>query len=161
MRKLKRHQTGITLIEFSIVGSVFLLLLLLIFELAIYVYQLQSINDISRRAARIAAVCVVNDPDIKQLALTENVPPGFSTDNILIEYLDGTGTTIANPVDNHINIRFVQATVVNFSYGFTQLLNLLGENGIVQVQDFRTVLPAESLGVLRSNNADEKTDCKL
>ncbi len=161
MRKLKRHQTGITLVEFSIIGSLFLMLLFAILELAIYVYHLQSMNDISRRAARIAAVCVVNDPDIKPLALTESAPPGFTAENIQVDYLDTTGSVITDPVASHQNIRFVQAKIINFTYGFTQLLNFLGENGIVQIQNFRTVLPIESLGVLRSNNPDEKTDCKL
>ncbi|MEX3073889.1 TadE/TadG family type IV pilus assembly protein [Vibrio alginolyticus] len=161
MRKLKRHQTGITLVEFSIIGSLFLLLLFAILELAIYVYHLQSMNDISRRTARIAAVCVVNDPDIKPLALSEGAPPGFSTDNIQIDYLKGNGNVITDPVNDHQYIRFVQARIINFNYGFTQLLNFLGDNGIVQVQDFKTVLPAESLGVLRADDPDEKTDCLI
>ncbi len=159
MRALKRHQTGITLVEFSVVGSLFLLLLFAILELAIYVFHLQTMNDISRRTARIAAVCVVNDPNIKSLALTESAPSGFTADNIQIDYLDATGKVMTDPVSNHQNIRFVQAKVINFTYGFTQLLNFIGENGIVQVQDFKTVLPAESLGILRSNNPDEKTSC--
>lgn len=162
MKKLKRHQAGITLVEFSIVGSLFLLLLFAILELAVYVYQLQSLNDISRRTARIAVVCPVESPDdIKQLVLTEGVPPGFTGDNIQIDYLDGAGNVIADPVANHVSIRFVQAQIVNFSYGFTQILSFLGDNGIVQVQSFRTVLPVESLGVLRLNDPDEKTDCSL
>ncbi len=161
MMKLKRHQTGITLVEFSLIGSLFLLLLFAILELAIYVYHLQSMNDISRRTARIATVCVVNDPDIKPLALSEGAPPGFSEVNIQIDYLDQTGSAIADPVASHQYIRFVQAKIVNFTYGFTQLLNFLGENGIVQIQDFKTVLPAESLGVLRTDVSSEKTDCKL
>ena len=161
MNKLKRHQAGITLVEFSIVGSLFLLLLFAILELAVFVYHLQSMNDISRRTARIAVVCVVNDPDIKSLALTEGVPPRFTGDNIQIDYLDGNGIIIPDPIANHINIRFVQAQIVDFNYGFTQLLNFLGDNGIVQIQHFRTVLPVESLGVLRSNDPDEKTDCSL
>ncbi len=161
MSKLKRHQAGITIVEFSIISSLFLLLLFAILELAIYVFHLQSMNDISRRTARIAAVCVVNDPDIKALALTESAPPGFTEDNIQIDYLDATGSVISDPVSSHQYIRFVQAKIINFTYGFTQLLNFLGENGIVQIQNFRTVLPIESLGVLRTNDPDEKTDCKL
>ena len=159
MRKLKRHQAGITLVEFSVIGSLFLLLLFAILELAIYVYQLQSLNDLSRRAARIAVVCVVNDPDIKTLALSEGAPQGFTEDNIQIDYLDSSGTMIADPVSNHQNIRFVRSQIINFSYGFTQLLNFLGENGVVQVQNFRTILPVESLGVLRDDDPNAKTDC--
>ncbi len=155
MKKLRRHQTGITLVEFSIIGSLFLLLLFAILELAIYVYHLQSMNDISRRAARIAAVCVVNDENIKPLALSEGAPPGFAANNIEIVYLDKTGS----PALSHQDIRFVQARIVKFNYGFTQLLNFLGENGIVEVQDFKTVLPAESLGVLRSDDPTKKTLC--
>lgn len=161
MRKLKRLQAGITLVEFSIIGSLFLLLLFAILELAIYVYHLQSLNDISRRTARIAAVCLVNDEDIKPLALSEGAPPGFTAENIDISYLKSTGEKLLSPIEDHVDIRFVQAKIINFNYGFTQLLNFLGENGIVQVQDFKTVLPAESLGILRLDDLTKKTVCKL
>lgn len=159
MNKLKRHQAGIAMVEFSIVGSLFLLLLFAIMEMAIFVFHLQAMNDISRRAARIAAVCVVNDDNIKNLALSEGAPPGFSIDNIQIDYLDATGAKILAPIVDHVDIRYVQATISNFNYGFTQLLNFLGENGLIEVPEFRTVLPAESLGLLRSNDPNEKTDC--
>ncbi|MGR5131304.1 TadE/TadG family type IV pilus assembly protein [Vibrio alfacsensis] len=159
MNKLKRHQTGITMVEFSIVGSLFLLLLFAILELAIFVFHLQSMNDISRRTARIAAVCVVNDTDIKPLALSEGAPPGFSAENIKLDYLNKNGLAISDPVSDHADIRYVQARIIDFNYGFTPLLKFLGENGIVPIQDFRTVLPAESLGVLRSDDPDKKTDC--
>ncbi|MGR5449462.1 TadE/TadG family type IV pilus assembly protein [Vibrio sp. PNB22_3_1] len=154
MKKLKRHQAGITMVEFSIVGSVFFLLLFAIFELAIFAYHLQLMNDISRRAARLAAVCVVNDPAIKQLALSEGAPPGFEEANIEVLYLKADG----GEATKHQDIRYVQARIDNFDYGFL-LLKFLGENGIVPIQDFRTVLPAESLGVLRSDDQNKKTDC--
>ncbi|MGR5537410.1 TadE/TadG family type IV pilus assembly protein [Vibrio campbellii] len=160
MKKLKRHQAGITMVEFSIVGSVFFLLLFAIFELAIFAYHLQLMNDISRRAARLAAVCVVNDPDIKPLALSEGAPPGFEEANIEVRYLklEEPDNDDGDEETKHQDIRYVQARIVNFDYGFL-LLKFLGENGIVPIQDFRTVLPAESLGVLRSDDKNKKTDC--
>lgn len=155
----KSKQFGITLIEFSIVASVFLLILFAIFEIAIFAFSLQSMNDISRRTARIAAVCVVNDADIRTLALSEWVPKDFTVENIEITYLDANGTAVGDPVTNQSSVRYVQSRIVNFNYGFSGLLNFLGDNGIVIVPDFQTILPAESLGVLRLDDPDAKTDC--
>lgn len=159
MKKMKRSQAGITLVEFTIVASVLLLLLFAIIEIAIFAYSLQSMNDISRRTARIAAVCVVNDADIRTLALSEGAPNGFAAENIEISYLDASGSAIADPVTNHVNIHYVRARIVDFDYGFSGLLSFLGDSGIVPVPNFETILPAESLGVLRSNDPDAKTDC--
>lgn len=159
MNTLPSKQSGITVIEFTILASVLLLLLFAVIEIAIFAYSLQSMNDISRRTARIAAVCVVNDSSIKTLALSEGAPSGFVADNIDFDYLDSAGSVLGDPVTNHASIHYVRARIIDFDYGFSGILSFLGDSGLVPVPDFQTILPAESLGVLRSNDPNEKTDC--
>ncbi|MBY7804556.1 pilus assembly protein [Vibrio fluvialis] len=159
MKPLRKKQHGITVVEFSIVASVFLLILFAVIEIGIFVFQLQSMNDISRRAARLATVCVVNDPDIKALVLTEWTPNGFTRANIEITYLKADGAVVADPVVEHSSIRYVSARIVDYNYGFSGILTFLGNNGFVPVPNFQTILPAESLGVLKENDPNAKTDC--
>lgn len=161
-----RKQKGITLVEFSILASVFLLILFAVIEIGIFAFQLQAMNDISRRVARIAAVCPVGtDINIKALGLTEQVPSGmfaanqFSSANLAIDYLNNIGDEVETPLSNQQNIHFVRVRIVNFNYGFSGLLNFLGDNGTLAVPDFQTILPAESLGNLRINGTEEKTNC--
>ncbi|WP_417212499.1 TadE/TadG family type IV pilus assembly protein [Acinetobacter venetianus] len=155
MKFFMRKQNGVTLVEFTIVASVFLVIIFSIFQIAIFAFTLQSLNDITRRSARIASVCVVDDVDIKSLVLTELKPVGFTAENIEIKYLNSSGGT---PV-NHGDIHYVQARVINYNYSFSGILRFLGDNGIVPVPDFKTIFPAESLGVLRVNDPTAKTDC--
>ncbi|WGY46146.1 TadE family protein [Vibrio sp. ABG19] len=157
-RKLN-NQHGLTVIEFTIVATVLLIILFAIFEIAVFVYSLQTLNDISRRSARIATVCVVNDSEIKTLVFSEWTPKDFTADNIEINYLDEDGDVIVDPVAGHINIRYVRARVINYDYGFSGALGFLSDNGVITVPDFQTTLPAESLGVLRVDDPDAKTDC--
>ncbi|EKO3434516.1 pilus assembly protein [Vibrio fluvialis] len=159
MNQRRRKQDGLTVVEFSLVASVFLLILFAVIEVGIFVFQLQSLNDISRRAARIAAVCVVNDPDIKTLALSENTPIGFTGENIEIVYLKDDGSVVGDPIAQHSAIHYVRSKIINYNYGFSGILNFLGNNGLVPVPDFQTILPAESLGVLKVNDPNAKTDC--
>lgn len=158
MRKLK-NQRGLTVVEFTVVATVLLIILFSIFEIAVFVYSLQTLNDVSRRSARIAAVCVVNDSAIKTLVLSEWTPNGFTVDNIEINYLNKEGAVVADPVTGHINIRYVRAKIINYDFGFSGVISFFGDNGFIAVPDFQTTLPAESLGVLRIDDPDAKTDC--
>jgi len=155
-------QKGITLVEFTIVGSTVLLIIFAILELGVFLFNLQSINDLTRRTARIAAVCQVNDPEIKELALSEREPQGLTSGNIVIDYLDKNGGSVFDPTNNYDDIYYVSARVENYNYGFSGVLNFLGDNGVITTPEFETILAAESLGVerLSSDGEERYTDCK-
>lgn len=162
----RSRQQGITLVEFSILASVFLLIMFAVIEIGIFAFQLQAMNDISRRTARVAVVCPVGtDVNIKSLAFTEQIPTGmfatnqFDDDNIEIDYLNNSGIKVETPFDNQGDIHYVRVRIVDFNYGFSGLLNFLGDNGTLSVPQFETILPAESLGNLRIDGSDEKTTC--
>ncbi|MBD0787529.1 pilus assembly protein [Vibrio sp. Y2-5] len=163
MRRL-RNQYGITIVEFTLVASTLLLLVFAILELGYFTFNLQALNDLTRRAARIATVCQVDDGDvIKSLALSEFVPKGFTNANLAIDYLDADGKPVPNILADDAPIRFVRAQVVEYNYGLSGILNFLGDNGVISVPAFETVLAAESLGVGRldpSTGDGVYIDCK-
>jgi len=153
-----RLQRGITIIEFTIVASTMLLIVLGILEMGLFLFNMQSLNDLTRRTARIAAVCQVSDVNIKTLAFKERVPDGLTPSNLNVEYLDSTGTKVDDPTLNQNSIKYVQAYVSNFDYGFSGILSFLGNNGVISLPNFKTILPAESLGIGRP---DPVTDAPL
>ncbi|AMF95223.1 pilus assembly protein [Vibrio fluvialis] len=162
MKVVRRIQRGMTLVEFTFLASVLLLILFAIMEIGMYVYSIQTINNITRKAARFATVCVVSDPDIPSLALNDGAPDGFTSSNLVIEYLGSDGAKVAEPPASHYaDIYYVRARVTGYSYQFSGLLSFLGNSGVVSVPDFETTLPSESLGILRpdSSDPDDKTDC--
>ncbi|KQH86269.1 pilus assembly protein [Vibrio sp. Vb2880] len=162
MKSFRRMQRGMTLIEFTFLASVLLMILFAIMEIGMYAYSIQTINNITRKAARFATVCVVSDPDIPSLALNDGAPDGFTSANLVIEYLGADGSKVTDPPTSYqADIYYVRARVTGYSYQFSGLLSFLGSSGVVSVPDFETTLPSESLGVLRpgSSDPDDKTDC--
>lgn len=163
MRRV-HNQQGITIVEFTVVASTLLLLVFAILEIGYFTFNLQALNDLTRRAARIATVCQVDDGDvIRSLAMSEFVPKGFTNANLAIDYLDSDGKSVPNVLADDAPIRFVKAEVVDYNYGFSGILNFLGDNGVISVPAFETVLAAESLGIGRtdpSTGDDVYIDCK-
>ncbi len=166
----KRRQRGITIIEFTIVCSTMLLIIFAIIELGVFTFNLQALNDVSRRTARIATVCPVSEGDlIKQLALQrEPKPPNLGADNLTISYLtidgsdadaDGNGVFSSS---EHGEIKFIHVQVDDYNYGFSGILRFLGQQGVITLPKFETVLAAESLGIERPNadGSGNTTSCK-
>ena len=146
-------QRGLTSVEFAIVGLIFFVVLFGVFEVARAFYTFNALDEATRRGARMAAVCQLNDPAIAEVAVfnpsgggaNSNLIPGLSTANIQVDYLDTAGTTIADPVANGGLIDYVQVSIVNYQH---QLI-IPGIFPTINSPDFRATLPRESLGVSR------------
>ena len=114
-----KTQKGVSVIEFTIVSTALLLILFSVIEIGRYVYSLQTINDITRVAARLATVCRVEDQnDIPALAIPDYAPGGLTAQNIVIDYLDESGTVINGTLtddDVFSTISYVGARVVSFN----------------------------------------------
>jgi len=148
-----RGQRGVTTVEFAIIGTAMFIVLFGVIELSRAMFVLNALGEATRRAARIAAVCQVNDPAAREVALF-NAPGGgtgsrfirrLAPANIAIEYLDATGNVIGDPTANFGQIHFVRARIVNFQHEMlipfaTYLFN---------TPSFSTTLRRESLGVPR------------
>ena len=149
-----RRQRGVALVEFAIVAALTLTMLFGVLEIARAVFVASALTEATRRGARVAAVCPINDPAIAQVA-TFNAPGAgntspivkyLDTSDFVLEYLNQTGTVIADPNDNFEQIRYVQIRVTNFQH---QLL-IPFTNFTFTMPEFATRLPRESLGVPRS-----------
>jgi Flp pilus assembly protein TadG len=122
-----------------------------VFEIGRVFFVFNMLEEATRRGARLAAVCQVNDAAIAELAVfntsgggsTSPLVPGLDTGNVEVAYLDDAGATVGNPVDNYDQIAFVRVRIVNFQH---QLLIPLFIRTFT-TPTFSTMLPRESLGV--------------
>ncbi|MBY7824604.1 pilus assembly protein [Vibrio fluvialis] len=161
--KRKGTQQGVTIIEFTVVSAATLLLIFAILEAGYFVFSMQSLNDLTRRTARIAAVCQVDQLDkVKSLALSEKAPLGITSANLQVTFLDREGEEVDDPLADHSSIYYVRAGIINYQFGFTGILSFLGNNGLLTIPPFQTILPAESLGIERPDAAGDPqyADCK-
>jgi Flp pilus assembly protein TadG len=151
---------GLAVVEFTMISTALLIIFFGIFEVGRYVYSIQMLNEATRRAARLASVCYMdNNTDIAGMTtITNIIPSGFSSSALTIEYLDASGTPVANPTSSVESIRFVRAKMdtSKTSYTFVNVLTALSGSSVVP--KFETTLPAESLGVLRYTSG-KHTNC--
>ena len=146
-------QSGIALVEFAIVGAFAIMMIFTVLEISRAIFVVNALTEATRRGARMAAVCPINDPAIAQVA-TFNAPGAGNTSPIVsqldttdfvLEYLDRGGAVIGDPGDNFNLIRYVQVRVVNFEH---ELLIPFAQ-ATFTMPEFTTTLPRESLGVPR------------
>lgn len=147
-------QRGVALVEFAIVGALAIMMIFAVLEIARAIFVANALTEATRRGARMAAVCPINDPAIAQVA-TFNAPGAGNTSPIvkqldttdfILEYLDRAGAVIGDPVANFNLIRYIQVRVVDFEH---ELL-IPFANTTFTMPEFTTTLPRESLGVPRS-----------
>lgn len=142
-----KYQRGLYAVEFAIVGGLFLMLLFAIIEVGRMMYTYNVLHEASRRAARIAVVCQVNDMDIKSMALFNgnNLIPNLTNANLTISYLDEEGNDATGT-----DIDLVRAEIVNYQHEFL----IPGLSRVMNSPTFSTYLPRESLGVYHVEDVD-------
>lgn len=143
-------QRGVTTVEFAIIGALLMTVLFAVIEFGRAMFVMNTLTEATRRAARVAVVCPVNDPAAAQAALLDrgsgsSVINGLTTDNIIIEYLDAFGGVVADPVGSFMSIRYARARVVDF----TMPLIIPFIMPSIQMPGFAATLPRESLGIPR------------
>lgn len=147
------RQKGLYLTEFAFVGAILITLILAVLEFSRAYFVANALTEATRRGARAAAVCPIDDPAINQIA-TFNAPGAGDNSPIVrnldstdftVEYLDEDGTPIGDPSGNFVLIRYVQVRVT----GFEHTLLIPFANVTFTMPEFATILPRESLGVPR------------
>ena len=159
---MNKKQQGVATVEFAIVSALLMLLLLAVIEFARLAFIWNTATEATRRGARVAAVCPVNAPAIRNVAVFNDdatsgpsaLLTGLSTADVRVEYLDGGG----NPVDctycncddtcgdaPFVSIRYVQVSINNFQH---TLLLPPPLNLTLTMPPFESTLPRESLGVV-------------
>jgi Flp pilus assembly protein TadG len=142
MKKMR----GLYIVEFAIIGSLLMVLLFGCLEFGRVTYTMAVLNEGTRRAARLAAVCPINDPTIAP-AVNFAAVVGFNATvggggNVNLQYLDVNGTSLgAAPTASSVN--YVQVGVT----GFNIPLSIPGMNVTITSPSFTVTLPAESLGL--------------
>jgi hypothetical protein len=149
----RRLQRGVTSVEFAIIGLVAMVVLLSVLEFSRLIFVVNTLNEATRRGARMATVCPVNDPAIAKVTVF-NLPGGgsnspivngLSTGNVSVEYLNQTGSVIGNPGGNFLLIRYVRVSITNLQH--TMVIPVFGRT--FTLQGYPTTLPRESLGIPR------------
>jgi Flp pilus assembly protein TadG len=149
------RQKGITLVEFAIIGALAMMLIFAVLEIARAFFVANALAEATRRGARMAAVCWIDDPAIAQVATfnapgagnTSPIVNNLDTSDFVLEYLNRAGTVLGSPAAaDFMKIRYVQVRVVNFEH---ELL-IPYANITITMPEFSTRLPRESLGVPRS-----------
>lgn len=144
----RSRQRGVTTVEFAIIGSVMFMVIFGVIEVARAMFVLNALGESTRRAARMAAVCPINDPAIVSAGLFNAPGDGFgalSASNFEVDYLDGNGNVLGDPVAGFAQIQFVRSRIVGFQH---EMLIPFGSYLFV-TPDFATTLRRESLGVPR------------
>jgi len=141
-----KSQQGIYAVEFAIVGSIFMLLMLAIIEMGRLYFTYNALYEVSRRAARLAVVCQVDDIDLTTMARFDgvNIVPNLTDNNVIISYHKADGSTAIGT-----DIDLIRARVVNYQHQFL----VPGLAVTLNFSDFITVLPRESLGVFKVDEA--------
>ena len=135
--------------EFAIVGAAALTVLIGCIEIGRMLFVWNSVGEATRRAARLAAICPVNDPAILRAALLNatgaDIPSsaylyGLTPSNVSLTYLNSAGASTAVFAD----IAFVRVAITGYVH--TLLIPFVSPQ--ITVPAFSTTLPTESLGYI-------------
>jgi len=135
MRKMR----GMVLVEFAIVGGALMMVIFGCLEFGRATYSLAALNEGTRRAARLAAVCPINDPVIVPAVNFMGIN-GFNASNVTVTYLDASGASLgAGPAAS--TVYYVRVSVAG---AIPLAIPFLSET---LSPTYTVTLPAESLGI--------------
>ncbi len=147
----RNRQHGLATVEFALVAVVLFMMIFGVIEVGRAFFVAAALDEATRRGARVAVVCPINDPAIAQVAAFNNLLiPGLDASDIVVEYLDDSNAVVANPAvaAEFITIRYVRVRVVGFQHQmFIPLVTALSQ---FTMPEYATVLPRESLGIPRT-----------
>jgi Flp pilus assembly pilin Flp len=159
---VKKNQQGVATVEFAVVAALLMLLVLVVIEFARLAFVWNTATEATRRGARVAVVCPVNDPAIHNVAVFNDeatsgpsaLLTGISTTDVRVDYLDAGGNTVdctyCNCDDScgdapFVSIKYVQVSINNYQH---TLLLPPPLNLTLTMPAFESTLPRESLGVV-------------
>jgi len=149
--KSQQKQAGLATVEFALIGAVFFLILFGIIEVGRFLFTWNVLDEVTRRAARLAAVCPMDQTDnVKQSAVfNSTILTGLQPNHIDIQYLD----IGFSPTATLEQVRYVQSSLVQGDDGFQyQLLIPVLPIAPFNASPFTTTLPSESLGITQAGS---------
>lgn len=142
------RQRGAAVVEFALVALVFFVLLIGIFEFGRVMFTWNSAVEATRRGARLAVVCDMNQAQIK--TQMRNILPVITNGDIQITYLPG-GCDVNSCLSVTVEILPGSQTAGAFQYYIPFL------NSAWKIPAFSTTLPRESLS--NGSGIDGNPDC--
>ena len=142
------RQKGMTTVEFAIIGLLFFIILFGIIEVGRALFVWNGLADITRRAARIGAVCPPNDASVIPTAIynaggSSGIISGLAPSHVKVLYLDSNLVKQLDPENTGFTaVKYVQASID----GYTHRMLIPTFNIDLTPPSFSTTVPAESLG---------------
>lgn len=153
----RKGMQGVYVVEFAIVGLLLFVLLFGVLEMGRLYFTVNTMDEVVRRGARLAAVCNIQDVRILRRAIfneadatsSSSLISGLETSDLQLEYFDKDGNPVTAPSDltsatGFRAIRFVRLRVVKFP--FNLLIPIPGFDGAIILPTFQSTVPRESLG---------------
>lgn len=145
--KLQPHskQQGVTTVEFALGGTVYFMVLFAVIEVGRFMFTLNVLDEVTRRGARLAAVCPVteNNEVINTAIMNGSVISNLLPEHVEIRYLSPDFTPIADPVASFSDIGYVRVRIQGYTHRL--LIPFLVRD--INPPTFSTTVLAESLGV--------------
>ena len=141
---VRTRQSGLTTVEFAIVGAVLLLTVFAAIEVGRVIYTMDVLQEAARRGARVAAVCKVDDAGVVDAAVFVAQAP-LAAEHVVVEYLGADGAMVANPGEHYDAIHFVRVRIENVAIPIA----IPFINPTFQAPEFSSTLPRESLGIAK------------
>ena len=145
---MRERQSGVTTVEFAVVGALFFVLLFGVIEFGRALFVANALSEGTRRGARTAAVCPVGDTRPVQVAVFADadgvslIAPAVTTAHVAVSYLDAAGAEVTDTAANYAAIRFVQVRIQDYTH--QMLIPFITPSFLMP--SFRATLPIESLG---------------
>jgi Flp pilus assembly protein TadG len=148
----RTRQTGVTTVEFAIIGLLALIVMFAVLEFGRLVFTVNALSEATRRGARMATVCPLNDPAIAQVTVfnapggdsTSPIVSGLTAGHVAVDYLDQAG----NPTATFLDIQYVRVRIQNYQHRLLIPLVPLFDS-MLNLPQYPSTLPRESLGVPR------------
>ena len=151
-----QRQNGKTTVEFAIVGAAMFLTLFGVIEIARAFFVWNTAGEMTRRGARVAAVCPIDHAGVARVAMlgdpnggdSSPLLRGFTSANIKITYLDedGNSTTVYEDVEH------VRVEIENYTHNLI-IPFLPAAVRSVPMPTFTTTVPVESLGYVPDDDS--------
>jgi Flp pilus assembly protein TadG len=145
MNKQRSRQRGTTTVEFALVAALFFTVLFGVLEFGRAFFVWNTLNEATRRGARVAVVSTMNDTAIAQAAIFGSggsdspILSGLNTGHVQVTYLNDGGSATTTVAD----VRYVRVAIVGYQHTF--LIPFFFNT--VTAPQFATTLPRESLGL--------------
>lgn len=145
IRSSNSRQTGLVTVEFALIGGLFFLILFGIIEFGRLLFTWNTLDEVTRRAARLAAVCPMDQTAsvANSAVFNGTILTNLTAANVNIEYLDEDFATTATLEE----VRYIRTGIQNYQH---QMIVPLLPRDVLTAPPFTTTLPSESLGITDS-----------